>query len=501
MAVDTPTKRYDYLLPIWTKIRVAALGQAAVKSAENSLKYLPCPAGYNKSWYSGALHRAYWFGATGTTIEAYQGAIFRKPATLAPELKDSPDEQQELLKSIDNKGNDLDTFATNTANEILKTSYGGILVDFDNTEGKVLTQEQSNDLGLRARLIYYPAESIFHPTKNSVRLYETYNDETDEFADEPQQQIKVLDIVKIEQDGQIIKKYRQRIFRKVDTAASKDEAEWMQHGEDMIPTWPGGENLGFIPFQFIGASSNDFDPDAPIVEGLVNANFQHFGLYSDFREAIHWIRPFIYGTGLTDKEEGQQEQVINSNVMLTDRNPNAKYGILEFSGSGLQWDIKALELLEAQMASMGGDALRSRKNAAESADKARIDKSSESSVLATLANNVSSAISISINIMMKWNGQGDTDFVYKLNTDYDPTLFDAQLMTAINKSVEMRTMSQKTAIENFKKGELVNGSVEDEILQIDDEQSDLGNNEETIELISNIVDLKMAETADAEDST
>ena len=482
MPVDSPSGIYNYYKPIWAKSRVAVAGQESVKSVD---EYLPCPAGYDASWYSGLKRRAYWFDASGTTTKTYQGAIYRKNPVLTPSFEDSSEDMQELLNSVDPQYNDLVTFSTIVTNDVLKTSYAGILVDFDNTDGQRLTQDRAKDLEKRARMIFYPAESIFHANSKHIRLWETYSESTDEFYSEVKKQIKVLDILEVAENGRKVKKYRQRIYRELETDGEK--TEYAQFGPDFFPTLPSGESFDFIPFQFIGAKNNDSQPDQPIIEGLVNANFQHYGLYSDMREAIHWIRPFIYETGYQPPTDGQETaRVVNPNIMMTSNNPDAKFGILEFNGSGLQWDFKTLEMLEWQMASMGADMLKTQKKASESADKARIDKSSESSVLATLVNNISAAITKSLNIMMKWNGQ-ESDYKFQLNTDYDVTMFDAQLMTAINSSVEQRTISQKTAIENFKKGELIQGSVEDEIEQIALETGGVENMDMLIEQVTNIV--------------
>ena len=488
MAVDTKTEIYDHLLPIWNKIRVAAKGQEAVKTKDVQQEYLPCPTDYGVDWYSSMIHRAYWFGATGATLEIYQGSIFRKkPITT---IKPESEEVNKLLDKVDSVNN-LSTFATNVVEDTLQTSYGGILVDHDDTEGKVLTREQAKEKGIRPRLYYYPAESIFHAEKDQIRLYEKYEvDENDEYSSETKRQIKVLDIF----EGA----YRQRIYREIETGKTDDKVEWLQWGEDIFPKWPGGKNLEFIPFQFIGAKNNDHKPKNPIIEGLVNANFQHYGLYSDYREALHWIRPFIYATGVgsSDPEDEGSPQVLNSNFMMEYASIDTKLGILEFAGSGLKFDVEALQMLEGQMAAMGAENLRSKKKSSESADKARIDKSGESSILATFANNVSSAITKSVQIMLKWAGHESKSFEYQLNTDYDATQFNAQLMTSINSSVQNQTMSKKTAIWNYQKGELLpdGHSVEDEIEQISIESSGMENIQELQELVRNIVSSMKEET-------
>ena len=97
--------------------------------------------------------------------------------------------------------------------------------------------------------------------------------------------------------------------------------------------------------------------------------------------------------------------------------------------------------------------------------------------------------------MAEWNGNEIKDLSYQLNTDFDVTTIDANFMNAINKSVETRTMSQKTAIANYKKGELLpdGHSVEDEIDQIAVESSGLNEFGELNEIVENIVQRKITE--------
>lgn len=487
MGVQTPTPIYNRLLPVWKNIRVATIGQSAVKSGEYAKQYLPCPPHYEGGWYNSILHRAYWFGATGLTVESYQGVIFRRDPVIEPEPTELIEAQ---LNDIDPDANSLRTLVTDVVQDIIQTGYGGLLVEYDDTNNIVMTQEQANRLGLRARLVYYPAESIFHARKNHIRLWEQYVESEDEFDSETKIQIKVLDLVTSANTGQPI--YRQRIFRKIESQDS-DESEWRQFGDDIFPLLPGGRNMDFIPFEYIGSKNNSHVPDTPMLEGLVNANFQHYGLYSDFREAVYWIRPLPYTSGYTN--EPGKKRVVNSNIWMDFPDPETKVGILEFTGSGLEYDVAALSMLEQQMAAMGADILRVRKRSAESADKARIDKSSETSVLATMVNNISSAFTKSINTMLMWNGF-ESNFTYQINTDYDPSMFDAQMLTAINQSVEMRNLSRRSAINNFKNSELLPDgvTVQDEIDQINAETLGTTGIEDLNELVRNIVNSMSDET-------
>jgi len=477
MAIDTSSKIHNYMSQIWKKCRVATQGQQAVLN--NIQEYFPCPIGYDTKKYDQMVRRLYWFAATGNTIKTYQGAIFRK----RPQVSEWTEPQEELLNSIDGN-NDIITFSTIVTNDILQTSYGAILVTHDNTDGAT-TKADAEKLGLRPKLVYYPAESIFYSTQTQVRLWEEYIESKSEFEEETLKQIRVLDLDK-DNDG----KYRERIYRKSTT----DGTKWIQHGEEIYPTLSPGNYIYEIPIFYIGAVNNDIDPDTPIIEGLVNANFQHFGLYSDFREGLHWIRPFIYKTGTTTQTgvnaDKNVKQVIDSNVMLYDKNPNAEFGILEFKGTGLKHDVDALQMLEYQMSMMGANMLNTPKKAAESADKARLDKSSEVSVLATVANNISAAITKATRFLFQWSSAPNEEFTFVLNTDYDTSLFDSQLMLSINKSFENKLMSQKTAIHNFKKGELLaeGTTIENEIDQINTESSDDFVNEDNLELIKSLVD-------------
>ncbi len=67
---------YDRMLPIWTRCRDASAGEDAIKAKEEI--YLPRPNGQKRSEYLKYVMRAQYFNATGRTLEAYEGLIFRK---------------------------------------------------------------------------------------------------------------------------------------------------------------------------------------------------------------------------------------------------------------------------------------------------------------------------------------------------------------------------------------------------------------------------------------
>ena len=58
------------------------------------------------------LHRAYWFGATGATLEIYQGSIFRKKpvVTIKPESEEMTEDSEVISKEEESQPVQVEEF-------------------------------------------------------------------------------------------------------------------------------------------------------------------------------------------------------------------------------------------------------------------------------------------------------------------------------------------------------------------------------------------------------
>jgi hypothetical protein len=81
MPIDTRHPSYEKFSPIWEKIRAVVAGEDAIK--EEPEKYLPRLPGMeadgNYDDYEQYLNRAMFYDASGRTVSALVGAVFRRP--------------------------------------------------------------------------------------------------------------------------------------------------------------------------------------------------------------------------------------------------------------------------------------------------------------------------------------------------------------------------------------------------------------------------------------
>ncbi|NBB81651.1 MAG: DUF4055 domain-containing protein [Verrucomicrobia bacterium] len=467
MAVDSTHSDYDKTLELWQTMRDTSAGERAVKEAGET--YLPKLGGQEKGEYAQYKQRASYYNATGRTIDGLTGMIFRKP----PEV-DVPDGLSQIMEDVTLGGLSFSGFAEGAVDEAVTVGRAGILVDFPRVEIGGLTQAEAERMNLRPFLSLYKAESIINwrtgqlgnkTVVTQVRLRENSFEDTDEFTSDEVEQIRVLDL-----DDNA--RYRQRVYRKEELEGQRGNkyTEWVQQGDDIYPTM-GGNTLDYIPFIFIGPKDTTPNVSKPPLIDLADKNLNHYRMDADYRHGLHFVAlPTPYAIGL-DEDEQKNIKAIGPTVFLASSNENASFGMLEYTGAGLDSIEKALANCENQMASLGARMLAPEKRAAEAAETAAIHRQGEISVLASLANAVSIALTEAMTIVAEWAGVGG-DVVVSLNTDYLPKEMDPQMITALTQALQEGGISHMTYIEALKRGEVIRADItpEDEQQRIIDDE-------------------------------
>jgi hypothetical protein len=227
MPVDTTHPEFDTHIQQWERMRDAYAGDDAIKQA--GTKYLPKidPTQRNDE-YSAYKSRASYFEAVGRTVEAFAGAISRRPHSIK-----LPPELELLVTDATGTGMSLAEFAKHLCSELLLIGRVGIIVDvdgFDAFEIHTVADEKKARADHGARLFPYlvarPAESIISWSDSSVILrefvYET--DPTDRFKQVEIPQIRELSLV----DGI----YQIQLWRQVGDGWEK---KWVPYGEAIVP--------------------------------------------------------------------------------------------------------------------------------------------------------------------------------------------------------------------------------------------------------------------------
>ncbi|ASZ77973.1 putative structural protein, partial [Salmonella phage ST3] len=341
-----------------------------------------------------------------------------------------PKELEYLLKNADGSGVGLIQHAQDTLMEIDSVGRGGLLVDAPET-GAATAAEQNAGL-LNPTIAFYTTENIVNwrltrvgsvNRVTMVVLRETweYNEPGNEFETKYGEQYRVLDI---DSDGN----YRQRLFR-FDAEGGAQE--------DVVEIYPDlGESLrGVIPFTFIGATNNDATiDDAPLLP-LAELNIGHYRNSADNEESSFVVgQPtlFIYpGENLTPQS-------------FKEANPNGiKFGSrcghnLGYGGSAQliqagENNLARQNMLDKEQQAIQIGAQLITPSQQITAESARIQRGADTSVMATIARNVSQAYTDALRwVAMMLGKPEDTEVEFQLNMD-----FFLQPMTAQDRAAWM----------------------------------------------------------------
>jgi len=153
------------------------------------------------------------------------------------------------------------------------------------------------------------------------------------------------------------------------------------HGEPSATLIPNvrGVPLGFIPFQFFGATSNSPDVSrAPLLD-IADLNISHYRTYAELEHGRHFTAlPIYYAPGRDD--DGTADYHIGPN-RVWEVPQGCAPGILEFSGLGLKSLESALSTKENQIAAIGGRLLAGQTRSSESDDGVRLREANEQSLI------------------------------------------------------------------------------------------------------------------------
>lgn len=422
MGVKTLHPQYEESLPKWKKVRHAIAGDLK-GYLRNVGKNEPDKA------YGDRRQQEYEDGAicynfTKRTLSGMVGSVMRKdPEQIIPSQLDY------LLKNADGSGVGLWQSVQDALMEIDSIGRGGVLVDAPNIEAATMAEQNAGLL--RPVIAYYTAENIInwrlerYGSINKVVMivlresYE-YTDDENEFRTHCGEQYRVLDIF----DG----KYRQRIFK------FGFKGELLGDEFEIFPNL-GSVPVDEIPFAFIGASNNDSTiDDAPLLP-LAELNIGHFRNSADNEESSFVVgQPTLF---ISPGEAMSLEQ-------FKEANPN---GIKMGSRTGHNIGAGgSAELIQADPNNLAKENMLSKETQAIqigaqlitptqqiTAESARLQRGADTSVMATISNNVSEAYTRALKWVAGMMGISEgVEIEFKLNTE-----FFLQQMTAQDRAAWM----------------------------------------------------------------
>lgn len=408
-SVRTKHREWLYHFEKWKKVRNAVGGD--LNGYLRNVGLNEPDKAYGEARQAEYEQGAICYNFTKRTLSGMVGSVMRKD----PE-QIIPDELEYLLRNCDGSGVGLWQHAQDTLMEIDSVGRGGLLVDAPETAAA--TAAEQNEGLLNPVIAFYTAENIINwrmkrfGSVNRVvmivlREVWEYYESDDEFVVKYGEQYRVLDL---DENG----KYRQRLYK---FKAAGGEAE------PVVEIFPqlGDRMKGVIPFTFIGASNNDSTiDDAPLLP-LAELNIGHFRNSADSEENI-----FVTGQ-----------------VMLT-ISPSSDFGVeqwKEANPNGVKFGARAglnlgpggsAQLLQANSSTAARQGMLDKEQQAVqigaqlitptsqiTAESARIQRGADTSVMATIARNVSMAYTEALKWVAAMLGVSDgAEIEFKLNMDF-----------------------------------------------------------------------------------
>lgn len=442
MPVDTRHDDYDKYVNKWKRARDAVAGEDAVH--EGRVEYLPMLSKQEPLEYEAMLKRSPYFNASGRTLDALVGMVFRK----LPVVQATDGLKESILKDVDLRGTHINSLAEKILREELTVYRCGVLVEYPRvTNADGLTQAQVEALNLRPYTSFYKTESIINWREARINnvmqpvmivLHETYIASDDGYQAKTEDQYRVLKLV----DGV----YSQELYRKPENGNNYELF-------DIIIPLLGNQPLSFIPFYAFGSEENELCIKDAMLLDLFNLNLAHYRVSSDYENGCHYTGlPMLLLAGI---QLGENEKIyVGSQTAITSDNPQAHGEFIEFQGQGLGALEKNLDRKEAQMAAIGARMLAPEKTGVESAESMTIKHSGEESVLAGIANMISQQLSSMLTFMAQWAGNAQ-EVSFELNTDFVPVSMTPQKLTALTQALQSGSISNETYFYNLKQGEII----------------------------------------------
>lgn len=450
-GVEFIRNEVDRMLPAYYLIRDVLAGELAIKgflrsdgpsnatafnngtmlTVDNSVlsaarRYLPQPdasdnSSENLERYRAYVTRAVFYEVTGRTLEGMAGQVFLRDPVVA-----LPSALEMMKTNADGGGLTLDQCADQAVRRALPYGRTGLLVDYP-IQGAPLTKAVLAKGNIQPTFTVYDPWDIINwrVEKDGAKIRLTMvvlresidNEIEDGFELSTQTQYRVL---KLDPNGNhFVEMYSKGVNGRFTPS---------------VQTYPKdskGKFLQEIPFRFIGSQNNNVSADKPPLYGMASINIAHYRNSADYEESCFIVgQPTPVFSGLT---QDWVKNVLKDKIPLGARASiplpeNAKAELLQAAANIMP--MEAMKHKEEQMVALGAKLVQLQKTV-KTATEQIIETTSESSVLATVSKNVSSAFEWGLGIAAGYVGAAVDGIKYQLNKDFDLTSMTADDQNAI----------------------------------------------------------------------
>lgn len=416
-SVKTPHREYVRNAEIWQRIRHVVDGKCRryLRKVGDGEITEQAKAARQREYEDGAI----FYNFTKRTLAGMIGMVMRKEPEVA-----LPPTLDYLLTNCDGAGLGLVQQAQDALREVTEIGRAGLLVDAPSTAAATMAEQNAGKLN--PRILLYTAENIINWRKTQFgstqvvtmvvlrELYE-YQNSVNEFEWLVGEQYRVLEIV----DGM----YRQRVFR--------FDASGADYGdEEVIEPKVGGKSIDYIPFTFVGSDNNDDTIDAPPMQTLSDVNIGHYQNSADVEDSAFYMQGTLFislGANMTSTvfQELYPDGVRMGSRFGYNLGEGGTAQIVQPNANQLSKELMADK---EQQAIMVGAQLIS-PSTQITAESARLQRGADTSILANIAMNVSSAYEKAIEWCAKFMAASG-EVVFELSNEFFLTPMTAQDRTA-----------------------------------------------------------------------
>jgi hypothetical protein len=217
---------------------------------------------------------------------------------------------------------------------------------------------------------------------------------------------------------------------------------------DYVEPMMNGSKLNRIPFFVIDKDGLNYDKTTEsIINGLTDVNLGHYRNSADWEHNLFYLGLKTLIVKGYNAETGTGKLTVGGVISST--NPQFDALLLEpSSDSGLE---KEMQNKEQRMAVLGSQAIAQRGKYVQSAATAKINSSSEASVLSAVAHAQSNVMTTILNLILQWGGYTDVQGSLHINTDFFDDLITPESILKFVQLVQSGGISYDTFYYNLSK--------------------------------------------------
>lgn len=427
MKADSYHPEYQANVATWELCRDCYLGEQQIKSKADT--YLTRLSSQNEEGYRAYLNRSVYYPILSNTISGRLGQIMRK----SPILHGSKRGLTWMKDSVTKDQKGIGVFCGKVLEELMKVGRIGVLADYN----------EKKDLPYFST---YNAESILNWLENDGELLEVHLVEESyvqsaEGEIEPERRIRRC---YIDDEGfYSVDVYRVPVIGGTRAAKLLATYQPLQFGSP----------LREIPFVFINPNSLLTDIEKPPMLDIALMSLAVYRNSADLEQILHTLAmPTPYGVGMED-EDLEGAFVIGPSEFKMIRSPDAKLGMLEFNGQGIDAVMESMGNKFAHIASIGGDASFTSNRASENAETFRLRMAKETSAMSNIVLYAEKGVNQLLKYASGWISPNE-EMSVNINRDFLDAQMSADLLKAVNESVVMGLISRKAAFEIRQKNEI-----------------------------------------------